>query len=53
MSIERARLLLDGFRALAQRPEGRRIWISRQELRDVLEYIEQLERGQKEMRRDD
>jgi len=53
MSIERARLLLDGFRALAQRPEGRRIWMSRQELRDVLEYIEHLERRQKELSRDD
>jgi len=53
MSAPRVRLLLDGFRALAQRPEGRRIWMSRQDLRDVLEYIEQLERGQKEAPRDD
>jgi len=52
MSIERARLLLDGFRALAQRPEGRRIWMSRQDLRDVLEYIEQLERRERQ-REDD
>jgi len=52
MGIERARLLLDGFRALAQRPEGRRIWMSRQELRDVLEYIEQLERRERQREND-